>query len=184
MIDTEPANKEGLIMAKKILIVIFITFFMMVAGAAVAEETRKVITGKLNINEASKQDFSLLPGIGEKTSHRIVKYREELGGFKAIEQMKRVKGIGDAVFNKTREHLTTTGKSDLRVFMDINTATTPALLSLPGISEKDANAVIEYRKKNKGFKKIGEIKLAGIGKEKFEEIKDLITVLEPLKTRP
>ena len=171
-------------MAKKILIVILITFFMMVAGIAVAEETRKVITGKLNINEASKQDFSLLPGIGEKTSHRIVMYREALGGFKTIEQMKRVKGIGDAVFNKIREHLATTGKSDLKVLMDINTATTPALLSLPGISEKDANAVIEYRKKNKGFKKIGEIKLAGIGKEKFDEIKDLITVLEPLKTRP
>ncbi len=171
-------------MDKKILIVMFITFFMMIAGAAIAEETRKVVTGQLNINEASSQDFLLLPGIGEKTSHRIVKYREELGGFKAIEQMKRVKGIGDAVFNKIREHLTTTGKNDLKVLMDINTATTPALRSLPGISEKDANAVIEYRKKNRGFKKIEEIKLAGIGKEKFEEIKDLITALEPLKTRP
>ena len=158
----------------------------MVAWIAVAEETRKVITGKLNINEASSQDFLLLPGIGEKTSHRIVKYREEFGGFKAIEQMKRVKGIGDAVFNKIRKHLTTTGKSYLRVFMDINTATTPALLSLPGISEKDAFAIIEYRKKNKGFKKIEAIKLAGISKEKFEEIKGLITALElkPMKVMP
>lgn len=173
-------------MAKKILIIIFMTFFMMAAGIAVAEETRKVITGKLNINEASGQDLSLLPGIGEKTSHRIVKYREELGGFKTIEQMRRVKGIGDAVFNKIRDYLTMTGKSNLRVFMDINTATTPALISLPGISEKDANVVIEYRKKNKGFKKIEELKLAGIGKEKFEEIKDLITVLElkPIKGKP
>ena len=184
MIDTEPANDEDLSMAKKTLIVIFITFFMLATGAAFAEETRKLITGKLNINEASGQDFSLLPGIGEKTSHRIVKYREEAGGFKTIEQMKNVKGIGDAVFNKIRKYLTTTGKSGLSVFMDINTATTPALLSLPGISEKDTFAIIEYRKKNKGFKKIEEIKLAGIGKEKFEEIKDLITVLEPLKTRP
>lgn len=184
MIDTEPANNEDLSMTRKILIVIFITFFMLVTGAAIAEETRRLITGKLNINEASGQDFSLLPGIGEKTSHRIVKYREEAGGFKTIEQMKNVKGIGDAVFNKIRKHLTTTGKSGLRVFMDINTATTPALLSLPGISEKDTFAIIEYRKKNKGFKKIEEIKLAGIGKGKFEEIKDLITVLEPLKTRP
>lgn len=156
---------------------------MLVTGAAIAEETRRLITGKLNINEASGQDFSLLPGIGEKTGYRIVKYREELGGFKAIEQLKRVKGIGDAVFNKIRERLTTTGKSGLRVFMDINTATTPALRSLPGISEKDASAIIEYRKKNKGFKKIEDIKLAGISKEKFKEIKDLITVLElkPIK---
>ena len=172
-------------MNKKVLFVIGMLIIVIgIATAVIAEETRKVVIGKLNINEASRQDFSLLPGIGEKTSYRIVKYREELGGFKVIGQMKRVKGIGDAVFNKIREHLATTGKSDLKVLMDINTATTPALLSLPGISEKDANAVIEYRKKNKGFKKIGEIKLAGIGKGKFEEIKDLITVLEPLKTRP
>lgn len=173
-------------MNKKVLFIIGILVILIsVATSAIAEETRKVVTGRLNINEASGQDFSLLPGIGEKTSHRIVKYREELGGFKAIEQMKRVKGIGDAVFNKIREHLTTTGKSDLKVLMDINTATTPALRSLPGISEKDANAVIEYRKKNRGFKKIEEIKLAGIGKEKFEEIKDLITALElkPIKEK-
>ena len=171
-------------MNKKVLFVIGMLIIVIgIATAVIAEETRKVVIGKLNINEASRQDFSLLPGIGEKTSYRIVKYREELGGFKVIGQMKRVKGIGDAVFNKTREYLTTTGKSDLRVLMDINTATTPALLSLPGISEKDAFAIIEYRKKNRGFKKIEEIKLAGVGKEKFEEIKDLITVLELKPTK-
>lgn len=143
-----------------------------------ADETRRVLIGKLNINEASMQDFSLLPGIGDKTSYRIVKYREEVGGFKAIEQIKRVKGIGDAAFYKVKDYLALTGKSNLRVLIDINTATAPALASLPGISEKDAYAIIEYRKKNKGFKKIEEIKLAGISKEKFEEIKGLITIIE------
>lgn len=174
-------------MNKKVLFIIgILIIFIGVATSVIAEETRKVVTGKLNINEASGQDFSLLPGIGEKTSHRIVKYREELRGFKTIEQMKMVKGIGNAVFNKIKDHLVTTGKSDLKALIDINTATAPALTALPGISEKDAFAVIEYRKKNKGFKKVEEIQLAGIGRQKFDEIKDLITVLElnPMKGKP
>jgi competence protein ComEA len=170
-------------MDKKIFIVMFITFFMMVTGAASAQETRKIITGKLNINEASGQDFSLLPGIGEKTGYRIVKYREEIAGFKDVNQIKQVKGIGDAVFPKIKDYLSLREKSNLRVLIDLNTATVPALKSLPGISEKDAYSIIEHRKKNKGFKKIEEMRAAGISKEKLEEIKDLITVLElkPMK---
>lgn len=174
-------------MDKKILFAIGTLIVLIgIATSAVAEETRKVVIGKLNINEASRQDFSLLPGIGEKTSHSIIKYREDIGGFKHIEQMKRIKGIGNAVFNKISDNLTTTGKSDLKVLMDINTATTPALISLPGISEKDAYAIVEYRKKNNGFKKVADIALAGISKEKFDEIKDLITVLElkAVKAKP
>lgn len=174
-------------MSKKVLFAICALVILIgIANAAIAEETRKVVIGKLNINEASGQDFSLLPGIGEKTSHRIIKYREEIGGFKTIEQIKRVKGIGEAAFYKIKDYLTLTDKSNLKVLIDINTATAPALSLLPGISDKDAYAIIEYRKKNKGFKKIEDVKLAGVSKEKFEEIKDLITVLElkPIKAKP
>ncbi|MBI5286600.1 MAG: ComEA family DNA-binding protein [Deltaproteobacteria bacterium] len=172
-------------MGKRVLFCLFI-ILMGIVTVVMADETRKVLIGKLNINEASSQDFLLLPGIGEKTAYRIVKYREEIGGFKAVAQIRRVKGVGDAVFNRIKDYLTLTDKSDLMVLIDINTATIPALTSLPGISERDANAIIEYRKRNKGFKKIEEISLAGISREKFEEIKDLITVLElePAKERP
>lgn len=166
------------------MVLFIMNLFLILAvftSVSFADETRKVIMGRLNMNEASAQDFLLLPGIGEKTGYRIVKYREEIAGFKDVNQIKRVKGIGDAVFPKIKDYLTLKEKSNLRVLIDINTATTPSLRSLPGISERDASAIIEYRKKNKGFKKIEEIKLAGIDKKKFEEIKDLITVLE-LKT--
>ncbi|OGP10883.1 MAG: hypothetical protein A3G39_09655 [Deltaproteobacteria bacterium RIFCSPLOWO2_12_FULL_43_16] len=67
--------------------------------------------------------------------------------------------------------------------LNINEASMQDFSLLPGISEKDAYAIIEYSKKNKGFKKIEEIKLAGISKEKFEEINGLITIIELKSTK-
>lgn len=67
--------------------------------------------------------------------------------------------------------------------IDINTATIPTLKLLPGITPKEANAIVEYRKRNKAFKKVDELQLAGIKREKFEEIKGLVTVLEPETVR-
>ena len=61
--------------------------------------------------------------------------------------------------------------------ININTATVEELVSLPGIGNKIANRIIEYREKNDNFKTIEEImNVKGIGKKKFKKIKQLITV--------
>ena len=59
--------------------------------------------GKVNINTASKKELITLEGIGETTADRIIEYRKEIGKFKTIEDLKNVKGIGDAKFNKIKE---------------------------------------------------------------------------------
>ena len=60
--------------------------------------------------------------------------------------------------------------------VSINTGSKTELMSLPGIGEAKANAIIEYRKTNK-FKKIEDIKnVSGIGDSVFEKIKDFITI--------
>ena len=61
--------------------------------------------------------------------------------------------------------------------ININTATAEELVELPGIGNKIANRIIEYREKNGNFKTIEEImNVKGIGKKKFKKIKGLITV--------
>lgn len=53
---------------------------------------------KININTADAETLETLNGIGEKMSQRIIKYREENGGFKQIEDIMKVKGIGEKTF--------------------------------------------------------------------------------------
>lgn len=51
---------------------------------------------KVNINAATVDELTLLPGIGTKLAQRIVDYRNENGPFRAIEDLTNVSGIGDA----------------------------------------------------------------------------------------
>ena len=57
----------------------------------------------LNINKATAQDFEALPGIGPKLTEEIIATRKRLGGFKNIDGLKKVKGIGEKKFGKIRE---------------------------------------------------------------------------------
>lgn len=60
--------------------------------------------------------------------------------------------------------------------IDINTADQSELMTLPNIGEKRADAIIEYRQKNK-FNKIEDIKnVSGIGDKYFDAMKDMIVV--------
>lgn len=66
--------------------------------------------------------------------------------------------------------------------INLNTATTAQLESLPGIGAKTALRIIEQRQKNGGFKKIEELmNVRGIGEKSFLKLKPLITV-GPAKT--
>jgi len=74
-----------------------------VAGASDDKTTSVESSGKMNINSASASELDKLPGIGETYAQRIIEYREGHGGFKSIEEIKNVKGIGDATFEKMKD---------------------------------------------------------------------------------
>lgn len=59
----------------------------------------------INLNTASAYELTALPGVGEATAQKIINYRESHGGFKTIEEIKNVKGIGDATFNKMKANI-------------------------------------------------------------------------------
>ena len=61
---------------------------------------------KVNINTASINELDTLSGIGPSKAEAIIKYREENGTFKSIEEIKNVTGIGEALFEKFKENIT------------------------------------------------------------------------------
>jgi competence protein ComEA len=61
---------------------------------------------KVNLNTADPWLLESLPGIGEVLAKRIVDYREENGGFREVDDLVKVEGIGEATLDKLRDKVT------------------------------------------------------------------------------
>ena len=62
--------------------------------------------GKVNINTASREELKTLNGIGDTRAGSIVVYRESNGPFGSIEDLMKVEGIKEGVFNKLKDDIT------------------------------------------------------------------------------
>lgn len=62
-------------------------------------------TNLVNINTATQTELESLTGIGPSTALKIIKYREENGKFKTIEDIKNVSGIGDSKFESIKDEI-------------------------------------------------------------------------------
>lgn len=61
--------------------------------------------GRISLNTASKEQLMTLNGIGEAKAASIIRYREEHGGFRQIEELMEVEGIKEGVFNKVKDQI-------------------------------------------------------------------------------
>lgn len=164
-----------------ILLLIIITFIFYPSISY--PDSAKILHGVLNIDTASENDFMMLPGVGKITAHRIIKFRDGNGGFKNLQELTRVEGISQKLFISIKDHLTLTGKSDLKILIDINSASKETLLTLPLISKEKAEAIINYRNKHEGFTRIEDLLLIKeIDKREYDELKELI-IVQPLRKK-
>jgi comEA protein len=60
---------------------------------------------KININEAGEETLAGLDGIGPSVAKRIVEYRAENGYFRSIEELKKIKGIGNKLLEKIKDDI-------------------------------------------------------------------------------
>ena len=60
-------------------------------------------TDKISLNQATKEELKQLPSIGDKRADDIIAYRESHGGFKKIEDLKEVSGIGEKTYEKLKD---------------------------------------------------------------------------------
>ncbi len=58
---------------------------------------------RVDLNSADQEALEALPGVGPRTAERIIAYREEHGGFKKVEELMNIRGIGERTFLRLRE---------------------------------------------------------------------------------
>ena len=69
--------------------------------------------GLLDLNSATGQDLDALPGVGPKLVERIMEYRQSVGAFHTLEELRAVKGIGKKTFERIRPLVTVTSDAGL-----------------------------------------------------------------------
>lgn len=69
-------------------------------------QTDKEELPRVSINQATREELQQLDGIGPSTADAIIQYREEHGLYQTIEDIMKVKGIGNAKFEKIKEKIT------------------------------------------------------------------------------
>lgn len=60
----------------------------------------------VNINTASEEELTKIPGVGVSISKRIIEYREKNGGFSSITEIMNVSGIGKSKFESMKNSIT------------------------------------------------------------------------------
>ncbi len=110
----------------------------------------------LEVNSATAEEYEKLYGIGKVLSERIVTFRDKLGGFYAISQVKDVFGIEDSVYQNFKSHLTINPVKPKKI--NINSATYEELTANPYFFSTVAKQIIGYRTKVKPFTKIEDVK--------------------------
>ncbi len=61
--------------------------------------------GKISINRSGLEELNKLTGIGPALAQRIIDYREKMGGFKNVEEIKAVSGIGEKMYEKIKDEI-------------------------------------------------------------------------------
>lgn len=134
---------------------------------------------RLNINTATEEELMTLPGVGRQVAQNIVEYREYIGGFKKVEDLALVSGVGAAKLEQVKFEICVSSKSgsaqhspnSLRKDMEyghhsghlsatrinINTATAAQLMNLRGLTDEMAQDIVLYRTQHGPLKSIEDL---------------------------
>ncbi len=135
-----------------------------------SQDMRKDKEEHLDINKATKQEM-LSRGVASSYVNKILEYREITGGFEKIENLKDIKGIGQATYEKLKKFFKVVSEPK-RKDLSINTAD-DLTLKYFGFSKKEIKELRKYLDKYDRISNNIELKKV-IDKKKYEKLKDNI----------
>ncbi len=116
---------------------------------------KKYAPAQVDVNLADTSAFIDLPGIGSTLASRIVRFREKLGGFYAVDQLSEVYGLSDSTYQMIKPRLELS-KGGVKL-ININRAEIGELKQHPYFNWNTANAVIEYRRQHGNFERVEDL---------------------------
>ncbi|MCX6208321.1 MAG: helix-hairpin-helix domain-containing protein, partial [Bacteroidetes bacterium] len=143
-------------------------------GNKVDYKNKSITPTKIDINTATVNDFRQLPAVGN-LAYKIVKYRDKLGGFLSINQIRETYDLTDSIYNAMLPYLTLQTIAINK--LNINTATDFELGGHPYISKEIAKAIVIYRTQHGNYNSVNDLKkIIFIKKEVVDKIAPYLTV--------
>ena len=148
--------------------------------------------GLVDLNTAPASALVTLPGIGEKRSEAIIAYRETSGEISSVDDLLEIEGLGPATIESIRPFVvqsaagqsanhaagsdTPSGAAQaLEELVDLNTGSLSALMTLPGVGESRAAAIIRFREVNGPIESVDDLlEIDGIGTTTVDNIRPFV----------
>ena len=137
-------------------------------------ERKKLAEGEtIFLNKSDTTDWKKIPGIGSTYASRIVKYRDLLGGFVSVDQLREVYGIDDKLFVKIYPYVEVDGEYTK---IAVNKLEFKELLRHPYLNYKQVKAIFDLRRRKGNISSINELAL--LNEFASEDIERLAPYLE------
>ena len=109
----------------------------------------------VELNGADSAVLTTLRGIGPLTAGRIVRYRERLGGYVAVEQLREIEGMTDRNFSLISQQIRVESSKIRKI--DINFAHPSAMKGHPYLTDRMLNRILKYRQLKGGWRSIEDL---------------------------
>jgi competence protein ComEA len=136
-----------------------------------ANSKDRVQVSLVELNSADSLVLLTLRGIGPAFASRIIRFRDRLGGFYKLEQLREVYGIDSVKFSQLEGQISL--NTELVRKIDLNTANFEQLKKHPYLTYKQMNAIIQYRSQHGNFDSIDGLRKVAILNE------EIIRKIEP-----